>query len=421
MCAENRANVKAIAGGSKAARLAKLCANGGMFILSCLVPRSKRNVVVGGWYGKRFADNSKAMFLFLNEHRKELNLKHIYFFTRDRQIYSELYSQGFECLLPDGLVSAWWHLRAKYHVVDENGGDIKNLFSARAKRINLWHGFPLKKIGYMCNSELKSYEDAVAYNDYIKKTIRGSWSDQFLLNMSDEQEKQQAFAFGLHKEKLIKGIYPRDAYMLSMIKPFYLACERIPHEDIVKAREDGKKIIFYLPTFRDSKEQNNNCAQLVNELSKLLSSKDYLIVTKLHFAADADKAIENAENVINLPPQSDVYNFLQLSDMLVTDYSSVYIDWLLLNKPLAFCPFDIEEYKSADRGFIYDYEDFTPGDKANNANELCELITGCLENPENDLKKYAEKRQKLIKLFYGDNLPSEKGLTDLWNVIKGLK
>ena len=84
------------------------------------------------------------------------------------------------------------------------------------------------------------------------------------------------------------------------------------------------------------------------------------------------------------------------TDILITDYSSSYFDYLLLNRPIIFAPFDLDSYLNQERGFYFDYDSHTPGEKALNWDELLSCIENSVNNPDN----YKKQRQKLCKEFF---------------------
>ena len=85
------------------------------------------------------------------------------------------------------------------------------------------------------------------------------------------------------------------------------------------------------------------------------------------------------------------------SKALITDYSSIYIDYLLLDKPLLFYCYDYEHYLENDREMYFDYENVTPGNKAKNFDELFKQICGVIENGDDYGR---EEREKVKNMFY---------------------
>jgi CDP-glycerol glycerophosphotransferase len=164
-------------------RLIILLVNLFVFILSLVIPKNDKFIIVGGWFGKRFADNSKHLFLYTNDNKNKLNIDKIIWVTRSKSIKEELQKNGFMAYNVWSLPSVWYHLRAKYHIVDQSPLDVNSFLSVRSKRINLWHGFPMKKIGTYMNSGKTNYNNG--FLKLINKlTTRGCWGDHYLLATS---------------------------------------------------------------------------------------------------------------------------------------------------------------------------------------------------------------------------------------------
>lgn len=92
----------------------------------------------------------------------------------------------------------------------------------------------------------------------------------------------------------------------------------------------------------------------------------------------------------------DIYNVLGKYDILITDYSSIYFDYLLTDRPVIFFPFDYEEYVAYDRDLYYDYDLVTPGPKCKTWDEVCEWITRFKEDPS----LYKDERAKMKDKFH---------------------
>jgi CDP-glycerol glycerophosphotransferase (TagB/SpsB family) len=109
-------------------------------------------------------------------------------------------------------------------------------------------------------------------------------------------------------------------------------------------------------------------------------------------------------NLIVYPANMDIYPILKYSDMLLADYSSVYFDYLFLDKPIVFFPYDFEKWVKSEKGTRIDYFKYSPGDKYYNVNELFE---GILKNFKQD--KYKNQRKKILdEMFENQNEPSSK-------------
>ncbi len=364
-------------------------------IVQFLIFKDEKMVIVGGWRGKRYADNSRYLFEYLNQHKTELNLSKVIWITENTEISQELKSRNLEVYKKKSLKSIYYHFKAKYHIVDQGLKDIFGELSAssKTKKINLWHGIPLKKIGkYM--------------PDYRKTDIKfGNWQNQFVLTCCENSTKLIGDAFNIKDEKCIYGIYPRNYYLLN--DDNYLSDkEKEIMQKISDKIKEGKKIIFYLPTFRDKAQilfLGENNLQKLNDFFEFLASNNYFFVTKLHFAgtslANREKDSFNAnEKILNLPSDMDICPFLKKTDILITDYSSVYFDFLYLDRDIIFYPYDLDYYKNQDRGFIIDFDENTPGDKVYSLKELTDNLK------EKNIKRdgYHQQRKELLAKYFGE-------------------
>ncbi len=106
------------------------------------------------------------------------------------------------------------------------------------------------------------------------------------------------------------------------------------------------------------------------------------------------------KNVVFINPLSDPYPFLTLADVLITDYSSVYFDFLLLNKPIIFYPYDYDEYVKYCRRFYFDYFSFTPGEKAYTIKDLLLALKSCLASSTEYMKHFERERQNVLNVYY---------------------
>ena len=186
----------------------------------------------------------------------------------------------------------------------------------------------------------------------------------------------------------IKGFY-RDAFRIdeNKIKSFGIPRTDYYFEDknIKKLRENfderypiakNKKIILYAPTFRDNEEDNNvfnylNLEKFNNDLSE-----EYVLALRLHpkinqfFKGD----IDTKADFIDVSGYKNEQELMLISDLLITDYSSIMIEFALLNKPIIFFTYDYDRYLTKDRGFYYDFESNVPGDIVKTDDELIKLI-----------------------------------------------
>jgi CDP-glycerol glycerophosphotransferase len=376
--------------------------------ISLTIPKSDRIAIIGGWFGKRFADNSKYFYLHVNANLIKLGFDKVVWITKSKLIREELIANGYPAYSAWSLRSIFYHLRAKYHFIDQSQTDINPFFSIRSKRINLWHGFPLKKIGFYESQKPLKTESKIT-KLFNKLTSIGFWADFHLLATSKFSAEILGKAFRVDGSKVIISGYPRNYGTYCENPILYIShFEKESYENIKKYKKKGYKIIGYFPTFRDKKKSLLFGTENIEEISRFLDYCDSVkikFVVKFHFA-DKDDNFHNFENhkvLMNLPSEADVYSFIAQLDILMTDYSSLYFDFLLWNRPILFFPYDLEYYRETDRGLIFDYDEFTPGPKFYNIEELMGFLSQEIETIKNWYsREYSVLSDELREKVFGD-------------------
>ena len=140
-----------------------------------------------------------------------------------------------------------------------------------------------------------------------------------------------------------------------------------------------KKVILYAPTWRDN---SFNTRGYTFELKanfhrwKEVLGQEYIVLLKPHYLIinkfEGDKSLDDF--VIRIDANADINDLYIISDLLVTDYSSVFFDYANLNRPMYFYMFDLEEYADELRGFYFDIHETMPGDIIQNEEELLQKM-----------------------------------------------
>lgn len=224
----------------------------------------------------------------------------------------------------------------------------------------------------------------------------------YLLCSSEEVKDIYSNAFGVKKEIIHPIGLPRNDCFYDTTK-----IEKLRKEiDKQINNKENKKIILYAPTFRDNKkfELMFNIEDLYNNLSD-----EYILLLKLH-PNIKDDLIEIDDKykdfVINFSDYEETQELLMVTDLLITDYSSIIFDFALTSKPIVLYAYDLEEYKNRIRGFYYEYEEFVPGPIVRNQEELIAEIKGYNQLQD----RYKEKVENFARKF---NHVSDKSASEL--------
>ena len=334
--------------------------------LQKLLPRKDNLWVFGAWNGQRFSDNSKYLFDYSTENNDAIRA---IWLTKNKEVLLKIRNQGKECYFTNSLKGAYFSLKAKYIIVSSGKNDINKHFVNGAKLIHLWHGNPLKKIGLDDN-----YSSVNGF--FYSKIVRYLFPMVYEFNYDYMVSNSEIFtpymqsSYRMNIEQILETGCPRNDI-------FYSKTPDIYNTEIVKKFKDSK-IVYYLPTFRNSAIPTNIFTQEdydEDELETFLQKENMVLVNKGHFVESKKGVTTSSQDsrIIHLKDSdiiSDINFMLKDADALITDYSSAFFDFLLTERPIIFAAFDLEEYMSKSRELYFDYENAISGPMAKNWNDI---------------------------------------------------
>jgi len=256
-------------------------------------------------------------------------------------------------------------------------------------RIQLWHGCGFKtRVNFVpCD---RRYEYNIVIGEIYKKI--------------------HANIYGLRDEQVLVTGYPKTDWLFEE-----LPNEKIEHLGIPMA----KKYIFWLPTFRNAKAELNHLTEeslysetglpILDSFDKLdivnsfLAAHNTLIIVKLHpFQDKSAIRIEKMTNIILLENEQlvdcdlQINQLLTVADALISDYSSAAVDFLLLNRPIAFTLDDVLEYENS-RGFVFEnIRDWLPGEEIVDFRDYLGFLREIVEGEDSS----KDKREKLLSKMH---------------------
>lgn len=379
-----------------------------------LFPRDKKIWLFGSTFGRRYADNPRYFYQFCNKYAKKSGLRFIWI-SHETQLVNHLRNNGCEAYRYHSLKGIWYALRGGVYLYDNYSKDINFWQSAGAIKVNMWHGIPLKKIqADNKHDKFRHPKNIWERWKFFPRNISDEKPSDFVLTTSKNLEKIFASAFRT-KNILVCG-YPRTDYLISEeIENLLLPKEQQEMDAVEKfIKEDSKantetgdddknfknaKIVYYMPTFRDSETKFFDVMDL-EQFQKYLEEENIIFCVKLHPKSKLKQEFENIEkkgfkNLLIIDADSDPYVLLKVTDVLVTDYSSVYFDFLLLDRPIVFFDYDREEYLAQSRELYFEYEEMTPGEKVETAEGLANAIHSACHPSKEYSTKYTEQRKRV--------------------------
>lgn len=332
-----------------------------LYKLMRLAPLDEQTIVFETGQGKQYSDSPRAIYEELirqGDARRKVWIYHKRLPVTDQHTtVVKRHSPAF-----------FWHLAtAKYWI---NNHNFPNYIHRRDQGVYIqtWHGTPLKR---MFLDQDNFYGRDPGYIDRVKEAS-AQWNA--LVSPSPYATKAMQSAYG-YTGKVYELGYPRNDVLRGLNASEIRAGVRrrlsIPHE---------RTVVLYAPTFRDDQPTTRGrfafqwpfapkdfVERFGNDVT-LLVRTHFLINTKLEIPE------ELKSNIIDVSGFPDINELFLASDMLVTDYSSSFFDYSVLERPIIFFAYDLENYRDNLRGFYLDYETELPGPVATTAAGLFDEI-----------------------------------------------
>lgn len=386
--------------------------------LSFLFPRSKSIWLFGSTFGRRFAENPRYLYLYLNQN-KDLGLRPVWI-SHKKGIVSHLREHQLEAYYYHSLKGYWYCLRGGVYLYDNYSKDISFWLSGGAMKVNLWHGVGNKKINF------DNKFDTVRHPKNKKEAFQ-----TFLRRMSDEKPHHYTLATSETMAKIFAGAFRTDdAHILVEGYPRNDALFEGSFSDVAATQKEReaisyleqnkeKKIFFYMPTFRDSEEQFFDIMDL-EAFQQYLQENNYLFVAKLHPKSKMKAIFAKLqyENIYHVEAEVDPYCLLGYADVLITDYSSVYSDFMLTEKPVIGFFYDYETYTMNTREGYFDFEEYMPERKAKTMEELMAAMKQILIA---DVCKEARMKSRKIMFANADNQSCYRLTRKIQKLLEGKK
>ncbi len=333
-------------------------------IMNRIVPKNTKGIFI--YDGPFMRQNCWALFSYLVDNGYDKKYEITFFTNQKSNITNDMLQTS------SILKGAWKRLKARYVFFEYDNFKLNCKKNDQQLCFNIWHGMPIKKIGYLSKSHISHpYEDDYTYclatSLYFKDIMKR------VFHLSDSQ--------------VYLGGYPRNDYLIKekpKSKHLLMNC----------------KNYIWMPTFRTSTANgfsdsgSENALPFVNETNihefdEFLHAKHISVIIKLHpfqdkvewLKANTFKNITIINNKDIFEEGLELYEFIGQMDGLITDYSSVFFDYLITGKPTLFAIDDYESYKEK-RGFIDEsIFDYIKMPVARSYEQFCDMLTYRMQSP----------------------------------------
>ena len=337
------------------------------------VELDEKTIIFSSFSGRYYSDSPKAIYEYMLSDDRFNDYKFIWVFKKPKNFLYLLDNPNTSLVKANGkkyekrlIKSKFWIMN--YRVADHIYPTDKQVY------IQLWHGTPLKRLGY----DIKISDNAMNSKDEIRDKYRiDAEKFKYILSPSAFASEKFISAWNLkevHKEHtVLEDGYPRNDFLVNYTD--YQLKEIKAKLGVLKT---DKKIILYAPTWRDNQHESGvgytyEVSVDFDKLRKELED-DYIILFRAHYLVANSFDFEKYEGFIyDVSSYSDINHLYVASDLLITDYSSVFFDYSILKKPIIYYMYDLEQYGGEIRGFYLSLDEL-PGPIVQKEDELIKEI-----------------------------------------------
>ncbi|MCD6366199.1 MAG: CDP-glycerol glycerophosphotransferase family protein, partial [Bacteroidales bacterium] len=291
--------------------------------------------------------------------------------------------------------------------------------------IHLGHGIPLKKLSTLANPLVKNRADRVSFRRKERKFYSG------LVTSSSIDSYAMATMFNpiKYENVWITGL-PRNDFLIKELNtlPVFIRSQA----NAINKMKKGRKLITYTPTYRQTATVKDSSyyqfsKEEIDQLKSILIKHNAIFGFRMHYFRNNDnlfnmeKYIDN-EYIFDLGHNkiSEIAPVIRESDMIITDYSSVYIDALYINKPVFCFAYDLEQYQENQNGLLYDLDIVFPGPVASDFHSLInEINIELTTNTQIQMEKYKIARK--IFFEYADDKNTERVIVKVKKALKSVE
>ncbi|MEU7230379.1 bifunctional glycosyltransferase/CDP-glycerol:glycerophosphate glycerophosphotransferase, partial [Streptomyces chrestomyceticus] len=348
------------------------------------LPVKKRTVVFESHLGRQYSDSPRALYEEMR--RQNLDFEAYWAYSGDPGAFPAEATLVRRWSLPylKALAQAeFW--------VDNQSFPLKLAKRPETTYLQTWHGSALKKMGFDQPAQKILTRAQQAQQQQALDRF-----DRFLVR-SEHDVRTLAKAFRLPERALLRVGYPRNDALVQARKAEEAGQARVRGPLAAELGiPAGKQVILYAPTFRTSGRRSHRF-ELPFDAERFAErfGERYVLLVRSHYLNHVTLPPTVAGSVLDVSAHHDVAPFLELADVLVTDYSSVMFDYALLDRPMVFFTYDYEAYVHEQRGTYFDLREHAPGPLVQSE----EAFFAALEELGEGGREYAAARKRFVAHF----------------------
>lgn len=370
-------------------------------VIVSFVPKDKNLLLFTAWFGERYSDNT----MFLYEYILKKSSYHAMWITKNKNVYEKLIHEGKPVVMSNSLVGIWKQIRAKVVFSTIQLNDYNPFFLAKCIFIDLDHGIIFKQVGYDIDRNNKYIEH---HDELAKKFIQ-----YYMTTPSYLTHLMMKHSYHVDDDHLILCGKARLDYLFDE--------KRWSSDTLINKIHEKTKTIIYMPTHRSCGAIQMNMTEILDLkfINDLCAKYGYTFVIKKHFYHKREKEnLSQFEHIVDFTGEEiDAQDMLVNADILISDYSSAYIDYLLLDRPLILYTYDLENYLETERGLFVPFDKLDIGYQPKTKSDLNEALLDILSNEED---KYYMKRHNAKRIYFDESLKNGEACKGIEEIVSKL-
>ena len=369
-----------------------------IYFFSGFVKKNNKRWGFGSWGGKEFRGNTKYLYNYVRSHHKEIE---IFWISKSKSVHEELLKKEINSIYAYSFNGFIKILTSSIIFCTHRFIDFIPCLARNSIAVQLGHiTFTIKTISTREilekeNFIKKIYHKILLFYFLIKDMNYGIYSSE------DSEKNLKCPDRGFPKIPLMLGL-PKSDYL------FTLKTNKVESRSgkkvLGKIIPKNEKVILFCPTHRDGKKFNIlNFGFSPEKISHFIEKKKCHFYLSQHPGSKQKNTLSSNIknfNLINIDGDS-IDDMLNVSDLLITDYSSLFADYLIFEKPLIFAKFDHLIYLK-NRGIKVNY-DHLPGPKVSNWDELLYETNKILYEADSFADSRNNWKNKIYKNLDGNN------------------
>lgn len=362
-------------------------------VLKVFIKPDEKLILINSFGGKKYDDSPKEIFEAMRKDERFKAFRFVWAFHNPQEYTVD----GAKIIKTDCLEYFITALKARCWITNSTIERGLNFRGKNTLYFNTWHGTPIKKMGTDISDTNRSFSSKSSFGADVL-TVQGDYEADIFSRV-----------FNISQDKLLKCGLPRNDFLVN--------CS-IQEKNILKKKigiPDDKIIILYAPTFREyERDSVQNCILVppmdINKWRRKLGD-NFCLLFRAHYEVAKIMEIREDSFIKNMTEYPCLNDLMIVSDLLISDYSSVFFDYSIMNKPMLHFTYDYEKY-SENRGMYFDIRNELNG--SDNEDDLIDLINNL--DFEKELQLLEKFRKKYVN-YYGSAV--EQSINCIYDNIGG--